>query len=193
MRRLMMLILLIVAIIAFGGCGQSEEIEENVNVTEFAPEPDPEPIIPETVQEAFEVKEDSKTDVSGVWEGYPEESFDVFLEKALSVMFESDETTVLKSCEVIAVEGWNCEGFLDESSVVEGSSAISYVADMLVTVEGEDINRGVKIYTELKTDGTLNIMGAEMFEANLEYGQVYEAEEALGLLEELKSYLKSMV
>ena len=188
LKKLLYTIILSMCVVSLAACGQNENPQTTIVETEpdsgLGTEESNAP--PATPQEAFQVTEESEIEITGVWNGYTELDFKSFFTKGITNFYAGIEGVTLEKCEIFAVDGWNCDGFLDESTVTQENRAVSYVAYLIQKNEDEVVNMGYKFYMELTPDGVLSVKGAESFAGGAEYGDVYDEEEAKGILNELK-------
>ena len=161
----------------------SKQTPQNENI-EFQPEPEPSEAVafPQDNREEWVVLE-----LDSTWVGYKNLPFDEYLKKGIPAVYK--DSSEVKKCAVIAHEGWNAEGLLDESTLPEGSKAVTYVADTVMVLNGEDTVVGFKFYMELTPENVLKAVAFERYEAFQGWGDVCQEEETNQLLEELKEYM----
>ncbi len=155
---------------------------KNQDVIPSEPEP--------TEQEAF--PDDNKTEwvvveSDATWEGYGDLPFDEFLKKGIPAVYS--ETYEVKKCAVIAHEGWNAEGLLDESTLASGSKAVTFVADTVMVIDGAETVVGLKFYMELTSQNTLKAVASETYRSDMGWGDVLYEDDTKALLEELKAVM----
>lgn len=192
-KKYFCMIMLIAGLFLMVACGQGQRNQDIITVNEFEPDPgsDAQEVnAPETPQEAFPVKEEAKIEVKGVWEGYKDLDFAEFFKQGISGVYASPDSGVVEKCDISISEGWDCEGFLDESSVAEGNQPVSYI--VYLTIKSGETTReiGYKFYMERTADGVLIAKGSESFISGDDFCEVFNDEETKALLDGLKEGIK---
>ena len=180
-KRFICLIVAIVCLFAFAACGKQTPPG---NTADFPPEPE------SNVQNAFPA--DNRTEWVVVesdapWDGYGDLPFDEFLKKGIPAVY--NETREVKKCAVIACEGWNAEGLLDESTLASGNKAVTYVADTVMVIDGAETVVGLKFYMELTPQNNLKAVACETYQSDMGWGDVLYEEDTKALLDELKAVM----
>ncbi len=182
MKKFAMLFLVLICSVAvFAACAKEEP--QNGETVEFEPAPGPQ-------ENTFFPEENDANRVfietDAVWDGYETLTFEEFLKKGIPAVYEVGDTYSVIGCEVVVEEGWDCEGYLDESAVPDGNAPVTYTVDMALTVGGEEKRMGLKFYMEMTPENKLVIAGGESYEEGADWGEVFTVEDVWLLLEGLK-------
>ena len=131
---------------------------------------------------------DSNQSEQAVWGNYPDVSFTTFLSKGIKGIYANDPYNFTDDIRISSEQGWNRSESLSESSISDGNTAYTYVAD--VYFDGE---LGCSFYFFMEYDKPTKQLKAKGGMSS-EYFEDYEdtttltSSETIKTLEQLKQF-----